>query len=402
MPGNKSDDKEKAVPKKKGSGDDSGFSVILGTRRIQAEEEEEKPEKPEEHPAEKKPKEKPTKKPAPQKKPAAVKKPAEKKLTTAELMKKRQELELFLDSLEEAHTQSKFPVYTYERLKRKNEMELGRIDAMLKEARQSAPAGGATPPRPSGEPAAAPAGKGTKTESVPGKLPSLKSQLASLRGKMDEYESLVSKMRSGERPASAAPKSKAPSPAPGPGKKISVDTAVKGLDTKVDIIASKLEETFEALRARIEQLSVIGEVETAGYVKELKREMEKLRAELPSYMKKDDLRKIVLQPVTEEKAAAPKAKAPSPPKAVVKKPETTCLCDLEDSMGKDVTVECDISPLKSIDEKGMRLFWYRIQDRTGESVLTAYEEIKAKRAKIRGSVKKTRTGSVYIFYKKMV
>jgi len=77
------------------------------------------------------------------------------------------------------------------------------------------------------------------------------------------------------------------------------------------------------------------------------------------------------------------------------------IADLPDFVGKDVTVQCSLSELKKIEKKGTSLYWYSIADKTGKGIMTSCERIPAKKARISGSAKETKTGSVYIFFKHM-
>jgi len=151
------------------------------------------------------------------------------------------------------------------------------------------------------------------------------------------------------------------------------------------------------LKGRIDQVSAIGESETEGYMNELKKGIEEIRSELSGYMKKEDIEKIVMRPAVEGPGRGEKA-APRP---VPRKKGTVDIADLPDFVGKDVTVQCSLSELKKIEKKGTSLYWYSIADKTGKGIMTSCERIPAKKARISGSAKETKTGSVYIFFKQM-
>jgi len=71
-------------------------------------------------------------------------------------------------------------------------------------------------------------------------------------------------------------------------------------------------------------------------------------------------------------------------------------------VGKHVIIACFIEPLRTIEENKINLYWYRIRDQTGEGVLTSYSKISAGKSKISAYVKKTKTGSLYLLFDKML
>jgi len=412
MSAKKSEEKEKGKSGKKDSSTGNGFSVILGTKRPVEKE-------PEHEDAEKKPG---TEKVAPVEKP---KKPE----TLGDLLKKRQEAELFLASLEEAHAQSKFPVYTYQRLKKKSEAALRRMDMEIKKMQPSVPVSGKVSIQKTmsaigmlmekkmeglqmGGKMEELGKKMEIMESALKKIPYLKSKLTKLKNELDEYQSVMSRVKSHEKSLAEEVSDIRKSLSalglevtqrtkekeiPIEEIKQSVDSTVKNLSRKVGSISRKLEEMFDALKDRIDQVSVIGESETEGYMNELKKGIEEIRAELPGYMKKEDIEKIVMHPVVEGPGRGEKA-APRP---APRKKDTLDIADLPGLLGKDVTVQCSLSELKKIEKKGTSLYWYSIADKTGKGIMMSCEKIPAKKARISGSVKETKTGSVYIFFKRM-
>jgi hypothetical protein len=116
------------------------------------------------------------------------------------------------------------------------------------------------------------------------------------------------------------------------------------------------------------------------HVKELQKDLESIRSEFPKYVRKDDLKRMALRP--------------APPK--VRKDDVTMLDDVHVFVGRKVTVEGDVRLLKSVEEKGMKLYWYKVKDRTGEAIMVVHEKIDGSKAKVRGTVRETKSGSLYI------
>jgi len=384
------------------------FSIILGAGR--------KPAKKEEAPVEE------------------IVQPEEKKperpRTPEELLRKKEELELFLLSLEDAHKESKFPEYAYEKSKKSAEMQLRAIKNRLGDVQPAAAA------RASGSGAAQTAAKADKKggsaaqaeavgvlsyriqkiEDAFGRVPELKEQLERLKDEIGEYEKVMAEMKGHEdkiekdlseirKSVSSISKGTVPADGAetrGSGIKRSVSSAVRKLGDKVDSVSKRLESMFSSLKNRVDQMSVIEEVETEKYASELKKNLDQIRAEMSGFVRKDDLGRMTLKPVVTEAASAETASATREEKKQPGEPVkgTIPLEDLAEHVGEDVKVECVPSLIKSIEEKKMRLYWYRLQDETGEGILTSYGKVEEKKAVIAGTVKKTRTGAVYLFSKK--
>jgi hypothetical protein len=392
---------KKAGSGKKGGG---GFSVILGTKiseKYDSDREEERAERTE------------RKEPVPEKPAAPPPKPM-KPASPGELRNKSREIEKMLASLEKARSTSELPTYSYNRLKKKYEADLAKIKTLLegmggptpaeekgpspggmaKAGKTKAKAEGAAPEAPGSSKMDELAERVEKIESFHGMMPGFKSQLDLLKGKMNEYQQVVDRLKSDEqalaielprvkRSLSAmkgrarrerAMKKAAAGEPPAPDV-----SGLEKISGKVDTLAGKLTETLEALKSRIDQVSVIDEAETKGYVRALKTDIGKVRSELAHFLKKDDLKKLVLQPVAE----GGKGPVPAPKKAKprAKKMDIIAIDDLDGHLGKDVTVECSLSMLKSVTQSGMRMYWYRIEDGTGESILISSSEMKAQQGR---------------------
>jgi hypothetical protein len=403
---------------KKGEEEHESFSIILGTRRTKTEGSKEKEEEP---------------KPAPPKKVAPKKPPKEQ--TLDDLMKKRDELELFLASLKDASRYARFPEYAYQRTKKKNEMQLNKIKQMIRgmEAGGGAGAKADQPKKPAETGTAQEKGTqviyggeeieklGARIEAVESalkKVPDLRTQLKGLKNELDENKSLMEEIMSDEKSlarelsdirekhsslseAGAKPIPKEKGTADDDSKKLLMEYVdISG--KKLEMLSGKLSSIFDKLNKRIDQVSVMGESKTGAYVNDLKKQIKDTHSSLSKYMKKDDLKKMVLKPITESQAKPVKKERGTTAKPKAKKPEIVPLSDLEKFVGRDVTVECTLTPLKSIREKGMQICWYRLRDKSGESILTGCKEIAEKRAMIRGTVKNTKAGSFYIFFKRLV
>jgi len=417
------------------------FSIILGTRKKKkpAPEDKENEEKEQAAQAESE-----GKKPAPAEE-APPKKP-EKVLTLPELLKKKEDIELFLTSLEDAHQQCKFPEYTYTRLKRKNEADLSTMNQKIKEM-EAGQLG--IPSGPQGLAAAKAGGKAVggrqmlsevnamlekrlgglpslerlknlgeeieKMEDAFSKFSELKTQMAAIRTELDGYQSIVNELKSHEKlfsndmtdirnmlytlQSSITQKTDGKAVIPG---KLPAQAGARTDDVtkKLESFSKKMDDVCSKLSSRIDQVSVIEEQEVSGYVNELKKSIDEIRSGLSRYVRKEDLDKIVRQAPGAAPARLEEAKAA---KVAPRKPEkqTAGIAELVNFKGKEVVVECSLAPLKSIEEKSMRLYWYRISDKTGEGILTSYSSIQDKKARIIGTVKETKTGSIYLLFSKM-
>lgn len=405
----------------KGKGSDGGFNVILGTKMsddIQPETET-KPEKAQEE-----------KKPVPAEPVPAEPAPIpDESLSREDLEKKRQQLKNMLASLKDARSKSNMPTYSYHRTRKKYVAELSKIESLLSAKGGPQPAEGGKPGKPAGRAAGkageqakgtaagAPSGKQMEdlmrrvqqVESAHGMMPSFKSQLESLKSKMDEYQQVVDRLKSDEQELSrelphmkrslSALKGRVRKVSKGKGaaagKTAPMDAgSMEMISRKVDTLAGKLAGTLDAMKKRIDQVSVVDELEAKAYAKDLKRDIRRVRSELANFLRKEDLTKLVLHPVVEGKGDA--GKAPLPSKAKRGKSEIVPIGELAGRVGKKVTIGCSLNLLKSVRQRGMRMYWYRIEDPSGEGILTSGSEIKAKKARLSGRVRKTKTGSIYV------
>ncbi len=411
--------------KKPGKGKKSGesFSILLGKRRDYVEE---------------KPLDKEEKKPAPVKE--TVEKKPPRKLTLKELLAKRHETELFLSSLDDARQQAKFPEYTYQRLKKRNEVRLSMIDREIKRMKAGMPrvpeaaAVETTAGRkiieevnalleknlrhaPSRDMLNELGNKIRNVETALRKIPYLKSGVVRLKSEIGEYKSIIDDLKSHEKSLSekltgirdslSSLSARVIEDIRGKEenealKQQSVDKRITDLSRKVNAVSRKFEDMNTNLGSRINQLTVLEEVKTEGYVNDLKNQIEGIRSDLSGYVKREELGKTTQEPAKPAEKAVKIKKRVDKDKAKVIEQSKVDVNDLVDFVGKDVIIECDVSLMKRIDEDGMKIYWHNIRDKTGDSILTSYEKLPKKKVKIRGKVKKTNTGSVYVLFKKII
>lgn len=406
------------------SGDD--FSVLIGERQLGEiePEKEEKKEKPK--PAGKKEEKKPVKKEP----------KAKKKESRQDLLRKKEELELFLHSLEDAHEQSKFPEYTYERLKKRNELELARVNKLIDgkpadikkqpgESAKEAPKATKPIKKETGQPDMKQESHEEKIkenidnkvggmESFINKIPHLKSQITGIKTELSEYDNIMNEIKSNElvlareltaikkqiKSLGLGAKRKGKK---GKGKPKGINDQIVDLSKRMDFLSGKMESIFNQLKTRVDQLSVIEEVENVKRIKDLKKTIEQFKTELKDFVKKDELGKLVLRPVVDTLVKIDEKRPGKQEKAKkTNKSDVIVIDDLKSLVGKEVTIEPEISLIKSVEEKNMSMYWYKIKDETAESILTCRQRILKKRAKIKGIVKKTKTGSIYLSLTKLL
>ena len=64
-------------------------------------------------------------------------------------------------------------------------------------------------------------------------------------------------------------------------------------------------------------------------------------------------------------------------------------------------LSCSIGLFKKVERGDSNIYWYRIEDSTGSTILTSYEKISRRKAKITGDVRKTKSGSCYIIFRQL-
>ncbi len=328
----------------KETGSDDEFSILLGSGRPT--EEKTKRGKAAENDVAKP--EKKVKAEAPHVKP-------EKKWTTDELITKRDELELFLASLEEAHSQSKIPEYSYDKLKKKCEFEMGAIEKKI----------------------------GNRGYNH------VKKDEGTLEKNLSDIRKAVSSLKN-EKMIDTEYNQK------GRGENVRFEE----IETKLNELFRSLNQVSKKLGRKIEELAVTDDVEITENVKMLKREIEGIRSSLSEFVRMSELQDILLRPGI---GLHKNPKGTPASEALVKKNEKIVgIKDISGFVGKNAVVRCSISLFQNIDDGKQKIYWYRIEDRSGSTILTSYEKIDAEKAKILGDVRKTRSGSYYMFFKKLV
>ena len=316
---------------------DEDFSVILGTRKSGSEKKGRQPAAPA------KPKELPKN----------IIKPEKKKMTLEELLGKKEELEIFLNSIHEARNNSKFPAYSYEKLKSKAERELSEVKERIKES-------------------AYPDAK-KEAENVNADIEELKTSIMSMKNRRvvkTDYEQ---------------------SPDP---KNASIDE----LEKEISELSRKLETLYKRLNAKIDDVSVEEDAIITENVKQIMGEIKAIKASLSGFVKKAELKDILIRSpaVIKHAGRAPAARRMKPiPRHVVR------IRDLSKHKGRDVMLDCTIIPFKFLKKGKTQIYWYKILDGSGRSILTSYSKIKPEKAKIIGSVRKTKDGSLYVLFREL-
>jgi len=285
-------------------------------------------------------------------KPQAKKEPGEKKpvkrKSLEELLKRKDELELFLASLEEARAQSKLPEYSYEKIKKKGELELSTIGKEIKEI-----------------------GYG-----------SIKKEGDELSKNLTEIKKAVTSLQGGRVIDTAYNQKQAPD-----YKKL------EEINGKLNELSNSLLLVTKKLSERINEIAAAEDTEITDSVGSIKREIDAIRSELSKFVLKSDLEKLVFRNrIGIHQTSGPVHSEHEKSKGVV------AIKDIPKFAGRRVTVQGSISLFKSIENAGNSIYWYRIADKSGSGILTSYEKLDEKKAKVYGKVKKTGSGSFYILF----
>lgn len=326
-------------PERKGSGED--FSILLGTRRSDGDVPDKDVKKPEE----------------PKSKPPEPEEPVEKKTVRKEnlkdLLKKKEEIGLFLASLEEAHLSSKMPEYTYDKLKKKGELDLINTDGKIKKM-------GFKPVKKEGD---------------------------ALDKNISEIKAAINSLKKEKRIDTEY------------NQKASLNQAkVKELEIKLNELSKNLQQVSRKLSQKIKEVAVTEDVEITENVKVLKKEIDDIRSRLSEFVRRTDIENIVLRP----SIGLHKTPEIRPVSVVPLKEKVVKIKNLSGFVGKSIIVECNVNLFNHIGEGKTEMYWYRIEDDTGNSILTSYEKIKGKKVKMLGKVRKTKSNSFYILFRKLV
>ncbi len=310
------------------------FSVILGTRRPSDDPpKKEKPKK-----AEKKPPEDVHEKPV-------------KKESLEDLIKKKDELELFLASMDDAHLHSRMPEYAYQGMKRKSEFELKKTEGKIKKM-------------------------GYKDVQEEGD---------ELEKNLNEIKEAIDMLKDSRIIDTCYNQQEHPD-----------NSKFRELEKRVDSLGKALRDVTEMLRKRIDEVAVTGDVEITESVRDMKKEIDAIRSSLSEFVRKVELEDVMLRPAIKIRG---KYRAGSPEDVPKKKCKAVSIKKFPRFVGKDVTVDCRIRLFNSMERGRQKIYWYEIQDSTGSSILMSYGSIKARKGKITGEVRKTKHGSCYLLFR---
>jgi hypothetical protein len=312
------------------------FSIILGTRRpSDSPPKKEKPKK-----AEKKPPE-----------PEVVQEKPPKKESLGDLLKKKDELELFLSSMDEAHLHSRMPEYAYEGLKKKSEFELKKIEGKIKKM-------------------------GYKD---------VKKDGDELEKNLNEIKEAIDMLKDTRIIDTEYNQQEHPD-----------NSKLRELEKRIEGLGKMLRDVTEMLKKRIDEVAVTGDVEITESVREMKREIDAIRYSLSEFVRKAELEDIMLRPAIKIPG---KYRAGVPQEVPKSGGKSVSIKKFPRFVGRDVTADCRISLFNSMERGKQKIYWYRIEDSSGSSILMSYSQIKVRKRKVTGEVKKTKHGLCYLLFK---
>ncbi|UCD03244.1 MAG: hypothetical protein JSV63_01235 [Candidatus Aenigmatarchaeota archaeon] len=263
-----------------------------------------------------------------------------------ELLKRKDELEAFMQSLDDAHKSSKFPEYTYDRLKKKMDVELINVNKEIEK-------------------------RGYKE---------VKKETEKLNSDINTIKKVVSSAKTqGEKALRTDYDQK-----PGPEYH-----RIEMLENEMRDLSEKLEHFYNRLKDGVDKVYSGADREMVKSVRYLKNEMDTIKSRLSDFVRKSELNFVTGTP----------SKVP-----VRRDPEDVAdnvvqLDELSNNVGKTVIINSKLSLFNKADKGKTKLYWYRIDDGTDTCIMTSYEKLGEKVAKIVGEVKKTAGGSCYILFK---
>jgi DNA repair exonuclease SbcCD ATPase subunit len=211
-----------------------------------------------------------------------------------------------------------------------------------------------------------------------------------------------------------------------------IDKTARDLDSKIEMMSRKLEETLDRLGQRIDNTTKTSKIEMASNMAYLKNQMEQFKSELPKFAKKTELNKakeekkhvkrkrkkkssqeeakityedrqpdvpsIATTAVTETSESVKSEAAPveEVQETEGEKMDTVSISELDKYKGEEVFVACEIELTKTVEEDDAKIYGYTLRDETGEIMMTGAEEIADQKAKIRCMVNETDDGKVYL------
>ncbi|UCD02666.1 MAG: hypothetical protein JSV63_02655 [Candidatus Aenigmatarchaeota archaeon] len=190
--------------------------------------------------------------------------------------------------------------------------------------------------------------------------------------------------------------------------------AAETMDKKVDMISRKLDEALDKLSRRVDNASKLGKIEMTTNISYLKNQIDGLRAELPKFAKKEDIKKA-RRAKEDLKISHEDAQPDVPPRADFEVPKeqkkdreqpveetqpVVKIAELEVHKGEEVVIDCEVKLTKTVEEEETKLYGYSLKDDTGEIMMTSMKEIKEPRARLRCKVNETPDGKVYLRFVK--
>ncbi len=348
------------------------------------------------------------------------------------MMKRREELNLFLASLDDAYQHSKISKNTYDYLKKKNTAILKRLETKIEKTKSERLKGKISESvyrrvlndinkllekklsrLTFSERIEDLGDKIERMESVLKKMPYLKARITRLRNELEEYQDVLSAVKTHEnllkneldgirksltRARKQLKQESIESDTSDEKIKRNMEKIIGDFDKKIDILSRKIGKVWSSLNKKIEEVAVTDDVQISENMKRFRKQIKDIKSDLTRYVKEEDIENMLLRPII--RISPEKAKRKDKANRMPQKKGMSYINDLPNLVGKRITIKCSLEPFRVVEERGMRFYWYMIRDRTGEGIMTSYESIPAKKAKISGVVKVTKTGSLYVLFKK--
>jgi hypothetical protein len=175
-----------------------------------------------------------------------------------------------------------------------------------------------------------------------------------------------------------------------------LEKAADDINGKVSDISVRMEKTFSDLKEKISKPAQDGGSAASEPLSDLSRDIDAIRSQLPGFMVKKD--SAASGGGEEKKEAQPQEKQAHASKAAASDLKSPGIAAAGKFVGKDIAVECTLRLFKSLDEPGMKIYWYKASDESGECILASKERIPDGKAAIQATVRKTGSGTVYLDY----
>ncbi len=306
------------------------FSILLGTRNVSAAREKEKKESP---------------------KPVKNEDMEEdfSKLKMKDILRKKDEIEMFLSSIEDAHKNSRFPEYTYDRMRKKCTNDIKKLNIEIKERGYSSV---------------------RKEKENVGKC--IKNIKDSINHAKKKDSKIINTEYEQDKPEDRK--------------------MLEDMSAKINLISKNLDSTARKIKRGSEKSKTSDDRDITESVRKLRKEIEHIKSSLSEYVKKSEIEKVMIKPPFGIYGA-------SEPKTATG--NDVFIEDISKHRGKDVTIRCDLSLFRKIEKDDGKVYWYSISDQTGSGILTSYQEIKPGKVRVTGEVRTTATGSFYLMFKSL-